>query len=216
MIVFVFVCRSVSADTWASVLGIKPLLAWWAWSSLRCASVESKSSPEVFCLSVFQGRGILSNKMARTIAFFYTLFLHCLVFLVSSPSFWCNSFFMAEVTGFTSSSGIFQVLYKTAWSESIGRDCTAFCAKKWVWIRTERLLFLRLINLIPLFIFQVRWPPPPLPWGWAKPLSRPSSASAQSSACRSGSFVPVVPKFYIRGHFSALFKKNGGYLNRKV
>lgn len=23
-----------------------------------------------------------------------------------------------------------QVLYKTAWSESIGRDCTAFCAKK--------------------------------------------------------------------------------------
>uniref|UniRef100_A0A3P9CII5 Protein CASP n=1 Tax=Maylandia zebra TaxID=106582 RepID=A0A3P9CII5_9CICH len=49
------------------------------------------------------GRVILSNKMARTIAFFYTLFLHCLVFLV---------------------------LYKTAWSESIGRDCSAFCAKK--------------------------------------------------------------------------------------
>ncbi|KAM4628018.1 cut-like homeobox 1b isoform 2-T2 [Polymixia lowei] len=50
------------------------------------------------------GRVILSNKMARTIAFFYTLLLHCLVFLV---------------------------LYKTAWSESIGRDCTAFCAKKY-------------------------------------------------------------------------------------
>ncbi|CAL8375587.1 unnamed protein product, partial [Gadus morhua 'NCC'] len=50
------------------------------------------------------GRGILSNKVARTIAFFYTLFLHCLVFLV---------------------------LYKTAWSESIGRDCTAFCANKY-------------------------------------------------------------------------------------
>ncbi|XP_062242677.1 cut-like homeobox 1b isoform X3 [Platichthys flesus] len=50
------------------------------------------------------GRVILSNKVARTIAFFYTLFLHCLVFLV---------------------------LYKTAWSESIGRDCTAFCAKKY-------------------------------------------------------------------------------------
>ncbi|XP_032446298.1 cut-like homeobox 1b isoform X5 [Xiphophorus hellerii] len=50
------------------------------------------------------GRVILSNKMARTIAFFYTLFLHLLVFLV---------------------------LYKTAWSESIGRDCTAFCAKKY-------------------------------------------------------------------------------------
>ncbi|KAK6296263.1 hypothetical protein J4Q44_G00339760 [Coregonus suidteri] len=50
------------------------------------------------------GRGILSNKMARTIAFFYTIFLHCLVFLV---------------------------LYKTAWSESIGRDCSAFCAKKY-------------------------------------------------------------------------------------
>uniref|UniRef100_A0A7N8XF29 Protein CASP n=1 Tax=Mastacembelus armatus TaxID=205130 RepID=A0A7N8XF29_9TELE len=49
------------------------------------------------------GRVILSNKIARTIAFFYTLFLHCLVFLV---------------------------LYKTAWSESIGRDCSAFCAKK--------------------------------------------------------------------------------------
>ncbi|XP_072320199.1 cut-like homeobox 1b isoform X6 [Eucyclogobius newberryi] len=50
------------------------------------------------------GKVILSNKMARTIAFFYTLFLHCLVFLV---------------------------LYKTAWSESIGRDCSAFCAKKY-------------------------------------------------------------------------------------
>ncbi|XP_047662570.1 cut-like homeobox 1b isoform X4 [Tachysurus fulvidraco] len=50
------------------------------------------------------GRVILSNKMARTIAFFYTLFLHCLVFLV---------------------------LYKTAWSESIGRDCAAYCAKKY-------------------------------------------------------------------------------------
>ncbi|GLD53318.1 protein CASP isoform X3 [Lates japonicus] len=50
------------------------------------------------------GRVILSNKMARTVAFFYTLFLHCLVFLV---------------------------LYKTAWSESIGRDCSAFCAKKY-------------------------------------------------------------------------------------
>ncbi|XP_028321513.1 cut-like homeobox 1b isoform X7 [Gouania willdenowi] len=50
------------------------------------------------------GRMILSNKTARTIAFFYTLFLHCLVFLV---------------------------LYKTAWSESIGRDCSAFCAKKY-------------------------------------------------------------------------------------
>ncbi|XP_051665800.1 protein CASP isoform X7 [Pseudopipra pipra] len=49
------------------------------------------------------GRLVLSNKTARTIAFFYTLFLHCLVFLV---------------------------LYKTAWSESVGRDCTAFCAKK--------------------------------------------------------------------------------------
>ncbi|XP_029303057.1 cut-like homeobox 1b [Cottoperca gobio] len=50
------------------------------------------------------GRVILSNKIARTVAFFYTLFLHCLVFLV---------------------------LYKTAWSESIGRDCSAFCAKKY-------------------------------------------------------------------------------------
>ncbi|XP_077578174.1 protein CASP-like isoform X3 [Stigmatopora nigra] len=50
------------------------------------------------------GRAILSNKMARTVAFFYTVFLHCLVFLV---------------------------LYKTAWSESIGRDCSAFCAKKY-------------------------------------------------------------------------------------
>lgn len=50
------------------------------------------------------GRLILSNKMARTIAFFYTLLLHCLVFLV---------------------------LYKTAWSESVGRDCAAYCAKKY-------------------------------------------------------------------------------------
>ncbi|XP_066490915.1 protein CASP isoform X1 [Tiliqua scincoides] len=50
------------------------------------------------------GRLILSSKTARTVAFFYTLFLHCLVFLV---------------------------LYKTAWSESVGRDCAAFCAKKY-------------------------------------------------------------------------------------
>ncbi|XP_069801928.1 protein CASP isoform X2 [Dendropsophus ebraccatus] len=50
------------------------------------------------------GRLVLSNKVARTIAFFYTLFLHCLVFLV---------------------------LYKTAWSESVGRDCAAYCAKKY-------------------------------------------------------------------------------------
>ncbi|XP_067307612.1 cut-like homeobox 1b isoform X3 [Pseudorasbora parva] len=50
------------------------------------------------------GRVILSNKTARTVAFFYTLMLHCLVFLV---------------------------LYKVAWSESVGRDCAAFCAKKY-------------------------------------------------------------------------------------
>ncbi|XP_054511649.1 protein CASP isoform X3 [Pan troglodytes] len=49
------------------------------------------------------GRLVLSNKMARTIGFFYTLFLHCLVFLV---------------------------LYKLAWSESMERDCATFCAKK--------------------------------------------------------------------------------------
>uniref|UniRef100_A0ABK0LWE7 Protein CASP n=1 Tax=Rattus norvegicus TaxID=10116 RepID=A0ABK0LWE7_RAT len=49
------------------------------------------------------GHLILSNKMARTIGFFYTLFLHCLVFLV---------------------------LYKLAWSESVERDCAATCAKK--------------------------------------------------------------------------------------
>ncbi|XP_063305976.1 protein CASP isoform X1 [Pelobates fuscus] len=50
------------------------------------------------------GKLILSNKVARTIAFFYTLFLHCLVFLV---------------------------LYKTAWSESVERDCAAYCSKKY-------------------------------------------------------------------------------------
>ncbi|XP_072909991.1 protein CASP-like isoform X5 [Hemitrygon akajei] len=50
------------------------------------------------------GRIILSSKLARTIAFFYTLLLHCLVFLV---------------------------LYKVAWSESVGRDCVAYCAKKY-------------------------------------------------------------------------------------
>ncbi|XP_007468954.1 PREDICTED: uncharacterized protein LOC103085762 [Lipotes vexillifer] len=49
------------------------------------------------------GRLVLSNKMARTIGFCYTLFLHCLVFLV---------------------------LYKLAWSESVERDCATFCAKK--------------------------------------------------------------------------------------
>ncbi|XP_067864007.1 protein CASP-like isoform X1 [Heptranchias perlo] len=50
------------------------------------------------------GRVILSNKLARTIAFFYTVLLHCMVFLV---------------------------LYKVAWSESVGRDCAAYCAKKY-------------------------------------------------------------------------------------
>lgn len=35
-------------------------------------------------LLLLQGRLILSNKTARTVAFFYTLFLHCLVFLVSA------------------------------------------------------------------------------------------------------------------------------------
>ncbi|XP_062947659.1 protein CASP isoform X9 [Cynocephalus volans] len=49
------------------------------------------------------GRLVLSNKMARTIGFFYMLLLHCLVFLV---------------------------LYKLAWSESVERDCATFCAKK--------------------------------------------------------------------------------------
>uniref|UniRef100_A0A9J8D2H1 CASP C-terminal domain-containing protein n=1 Tax=Cyprinus carpio carpio TaxID=630221 RepID=A0A9J8D2H1_CYPCA len=49
------------------------------------------------------GHVILSNKMARTVASLYKLMLHCLVFLV---------------------------LYKAAWSESIGRYCAAFCAKK--------------------------------------------------------------------------------------
>uniref|UniRef100_A0A8C2PZC5 Cut-like homeobox 1b n=1 Tax=Cyprinus carpio TaxID=7962 RepID=A0A8C2PZC5_CYPCA len=44
------------------------------------------------------------QQTARTVAFFYKLMLHCLVFLV---------------------------LYKAAWSESIGRDCAAFCAKKY-------------------------------------------------------------------------------------
>ncbi|XP_054970567.1 protein CASP-like isoform X2 [Pan paniscus] len=50
-----------------------------------------------------RGRLVLSNKMACTIGFFYTLFLHCLVFLV---------------------------LYKLAWSKSMERDCATFCAKK--------------------------------------------------------------------------------------
>lgn len=36
-----------------------------------------------FCFTIFpQGRFIMSNKVARTIAFFYTLLLHSLVFLV--------------------------------------------------------------------------------------------------------------------------------------
>ncbi|XP_069471090.1 protein CASP isoform X4 [Ambystoma mexicanum] len=50
------------------------------------------------------GRLILSSKTARTVTFFYTVFLHCLIFLV---------------------------LYKTAWSESVERDCSAYCAKKY-------------------------------------------------------------------------------------
>eukprot|EP00064_Thunnus_orientalis_P011946 superscaffoldBa00001777_g11978 len=72
--------------------------------SLRADNI--KLYEKIKFLQSYPGRGrvILSNKTARTIAFFYTLFLHCLVFLV---------------------------LYKTAWSESIGRDCSAFCAKKY-------------------------------------------------------------------------------------
>ncbi|CAH1232311.1 protein CASP-like isoform X3 [Branchiostoma lanceolatum] len=49
------------------------------------------------------GRVILSNKIARTITFFYTLFLHCLVFLV---------------------------LYKLAYTESCKRDSAADCYQK--------------------------------------------------------------------------------------
>lgn len=88
---------------------------------------------------VSQGRVILSNKMARTVAFFYTLFLHCLVFLVCDPSppplredrgsLWSASVKPISTT-YCDFFFFFQVLYKTAWSESIGRDCTAFCAKK--------------------------------------------------------------------------------------
>uniref|UniRef100_A0A6I8SFC9 Protein CASP n=1 Tax=Xenopus tropicalis TaxID=8364 RepID=A0A6I8SFC9_XENTR len=52
------------------------------------------------------GKLILSNKMARTIAFFYTLFLHSLVFLV---------------------------LYKTAWSESVERDCASNSTWGYLW-----------------------------------------------------------------------------------
>ncbi|KAG5268018.1 hypothetical protein AALO_G00207330 [Alosa alosa] len=51
------------------------------------------------------GRVILSSKTARTVA----SFLH-----LSSCTAWS-----------------LLVLYKTAWSESIGRDCAAFCAKKY-------------------------------------------------------------------------------------
>ncbi|XP_024601228.1 protein CASP [Neophocaena asiaeorientalis asiaeorientalis] len=63
---------------------------------------ESSWACEPWSLGL-RGRLVLSNKMARTIGFFYTLFLHCLVFLV---------------------------LYKLAWSESVERDCATFCAKK--------------------------------------------------------------------------------------
>ncbi|XP_035690141.1 protein CASP-like isoform X4 [Branchiostoma floridae] len=49
------------------------------------------------------GRVILSNKIARTITFFYTLLLHCLVFLV---------------------------LYKLAYTESCKRDSAADCYQK--------------------------------------------------------------------------------------
>lgn len=83
----------------------------------------------LFC--VCQGRAILSNKIARTVAFFYTLFLHCLVFLVRQPPdehLLLPHPLFKDLTRF--SVILFQVLYKTAWSESIGRDCTAFCAKK--------------------------------------------------------------------------------------
>ncbi len=62
---------------------ISPNLIRCAWSSVTVLFVMSL----LFCWSVlanlFQGRVILSNKMARTVAFFYTLMLHCLVFLVS-------------------------------------------------------------------------------------------------------------------------------------
>lgn len=91
------------------------------------------ASPLTFvCVLPPQGRVILSNKMARTIAFFYTLFLHCLVFLVqlSAPQVSEKPRTGAKLLTFVVSPS--QVLYKTAWSESIGRDCSAFCAKKFV------------------------------------------------------------------------------------
>lgn len=66
------------------------------WDKATLSLVSLKHTLLCFTLSVFstnlpvlaslQGRMILSNKIARTVAFFYTLFLHCLVFLVGLPS----------------------------------------------------------------------------------------------------------------------------------
>lgn len=56
--------------------------------------------------------------------------LHPVPALLGVPGTWAGVW-CCTVSKSTSSPVLsFQVLYKTAWSESIGRDCTAFCAKK--------------------------------------------------------------------------------------
>lgn len=97
--------------------------------------------------------------MARTVAFFYTLFLHCLVFLVgllSYPKRVPGSVLSAVVKADVSCCSLrffLQVLYKTAWSESIGRDCTAFCAKKWGFSWVNKNYFEPISKYINVLIF---------------------------------------------------------------
>lgn len=118
-------------QTWSSSLGL-----WWL-----CCFVMSLLFCCCCCLcwcsvNLFQGRVILSNKTARTVAFFYTLMLHCLVFLVSHMilGLHCPAQLMLSCCFKCFACVCDQVLYKVAWSESIGRDCAAFCAKKWVFL----------------------------------------------------------------------------------
>lgn len=74
--------RSASAVTWASAPGIKQLSALYVSNSHSTVCSTRTAVVPHLPVYVSQGRVILSNKMARTVAFFYTLFLHCLVFLV--------------------------------------------------------------------------------------------------------------------------------------
>lgn len=73
-----------------------------------------------------------------------------------------------------------QVLYKAAWSESIGRDCAAFCAKKWVFSAGVRF------DVIILCVFDACGSDPhflPLPAGTRTTCTASMRTERRGSSC---------------------------------